>query len=125
MMSRMILKMKLGVGFGTLLLILAVMGAVGYRALTQLVAIADETDQLMIKKDLVSDLDGSIEMQTTGVRGYLLTGREDLLTHDEEGKRAYTETMDELGKNAGDRARKADAYRNRAGVCDVPSLLRP
>src|SRR5689334_18675024 len=91
MMSRMSLKMKLGVGFGTLLVILAVMGVVGYRAVSQLVEIGGETEQLMVKKDMASDLDGAIEKQTTAVRGFLLVGREDLLKHDEEGKQEYAE----------------------------------
>lgn len=54
MMSRMTLKMKLGVGFGTLVVILAVMGVVGYRAVTQLVNISAEVDQFMLNKDLAS-----------------------------------------------------------------------
>jgi CHASE3 domain sensor protein len=53
---------------------------------SQLVEASDEVDQLMAKKDMASVVEGSIEKQTTGVRGFLLLGREDMLKHDEEGK---------------------------------------
>lgn len=78
MMSRMSLKMKLGVGFGTLLVILALMGVVGYRALTQLVDAAHEVDQIMAKQDMATTVEEAVEKQTTGVRGFLLLGREDI-----------------------------------------------
>ena len=126
-MSKMSLKMKLGVGFGTLLLILAVMGVVGYRAV-QLAETADETDQLLTQKDLTSDLDAAVEMQTVGVRGFLLTSREDMLKLDENGKRDFAETMDQLGKMlATGRGKQmhAEVARQYGHFCDREIALRP
>jgi CHASE3 domain sensor protein len=71
---------------------------VGFRAVSQLVEASDEVDALMAKKDMASVVEASIEKQTTGVRGFLLLGREDMLKHDEEGKQEYAENMAELGK---------------------------
>jgi hypothetical protein len=70
MMSRMSLKMKLGVGFGTLLVILALMGVVGYRALTQLVDAAHEVDQIMAKQDMATTVEEAVEKQTTAYAGF-------------------------------------------------------
>jgi methyl-accepting chemotaxis protein len=129
-MSRMSLKMKLGVGFGTLLVILALMGVVGFRAVSQLVEASDEVDALMAKKDMASVVEASIEKQTTGVRGFLLLGREDMLKHDEEGKQEYAENMAELGKvlvtEEGKRLHReiADGYGKFRPFCDKEIELR-
>lgn len=130
MMSRMSLKMKLGVGFGTLLLILALMGVVGYRALTQLVDAAHEVDQIMAKQDMATTVEEAVEKQTTGVRGFLLLGREDMLKHDEEGKQEYTEHMAQLDKvlvsEEGRRLHKeiAQGYAKFRPFCDKEIELR-
>jgi methyl-accepting chemotaxis protein len=95
-MNNMSLKVKFGVGFGSLLLLLAIMGGLALESVGQLSAISGRVVKMMAKKDMSSQLDASIEKQTTGVRGFLLAGREDLLKHDEEGKQEYSETMESL-----------------------------
>jgi methyl-accepting chemotaxis protein len=95
-MNNMSLKVKFGVGFGSLLLLLAIMGGLALESVGQLSEISGRVVKMMAKKDMSSQLDASIEKQTTGVRGFLLAGREDLLKHDEEGKQEYSETMESL-----------------------------
>jgi methyl-accepting chemotaxis protein len=98
MLNKLSLKVKLGFGFGTLLVILVAMGFVAYNSAGQLADIASRVDDIMTKKDLSSQIEGAIEKQTTGVRGFLLAGKEDLLKHDEEGKQEFTDNMDKLAK---------------------------
>ena len=97
-MSKLSFKMKLGLGFGALLVLLIAVSLTAYLEIGSLAETADQVDGMMVKKDLTSRIDASIEKQTTGVRGFLLAGREDLLAHDEEGKRAYHEASDRLEK---------------------------
>ena len=90
--------MKLGLGFGSLLLILMVLGVVAYDSVGQLADISDQVDKIMAKKDMASQIEAGIEKQTTAVRDFLLAPKEDLLKHDEDGKKQYTENMEKLGK---------------------------
>jgi len=97
-MNKLSLKMKLGVGFGVLLLILAATGFVAYNSVGQLATISDRADDIMTKKDISSQIDAALEKQSTGIRGFLLAGKEDLLKHDEEGKQQFSDNMEKLGK---------------------------
>jgi methyl-accepting chemotaxis protein len=95
-MNRLSLKVKLGMGFGSVLLMLAIMGIVSYNAVGELTEISDRVVKMMAKKDISSQIEASIEKQSTGIRGFLLAGKEDLLKHDEEGKQEYSENMEKL-----------------------------
>jgi len=95
-MNRLTLRMKLGLGFGSLLLILVAMGIVGYTSIGQLADISAQAGQIMTKTYLASQIEAALEKQTSGVRAFILVGREDLLQHDEEGKQQFTESMDKL-----------------------------
>lgn len=95
-MKKLSLKMKLGLGFGIVLLILAVTGVIAYNGIGQLNEISDRVVTMMANKDMTSQIEASVEKQSTGVRGFLLAGQEDLLKHDEEGKQGYSENMEKL-----------------------------
>jgi methyl-accepting chemotaxis protein len=97
-MNKLSLKMKLGLGFGSLLLILVAMGFVANGTVSRLADISGRVDGMMTKKDTASQIEAEIEKQTTGIRGFLLTGKEDLLKIDEQGKQEFNENMDRLQK---------------------------
>jgi methyl-accepting chemotaxis protein len=97
-MNKLTLKMKLGLGFGTLLVILLISGVVAVSSVGQLADISARADQIMAKKDMASQIEAGIEKQTTAIRGFLLAPKEDLLKHDEDGKKQYAENMDKLAK---------------------------
>jgi len=88
--------MKLGLGSGNLLLFLAAMGYLAYNSVGQLADIAARAEQVMVKSNLASQIEAAMEKQTAGIRGFLLVGKEDLLKHDDEGKRQFAESMDKL-----------------------------
>jgi len=96
MLNKMSLKMKLGVGFGTLLLIAVIVAGVGYyatfrtgEAIQRIVANADQ-------QNLAMEMVEGLEMQTTGIRGFLLAGKEELLRHDQDGQTQFNENADKL-----------------------------
>jgi methyl-accepting chemotaxis protein len=96
-MNKLSLKVKLGLGFGVLLLILVATGFVAYNSVSQLADISKHADAIMTKKDVSSQIEAALEKQTTGIRGFLITGKEDLLKHDEEGKQQFADNMEKLG----------------------------
>jgi methyl-accepting chemotaxis protein len=97
-MNKLTLKMKLGAGFGALLLLLLLTGLLAYNAVGQLANIAAQVEGIMAQKDMISQVEAGIEKQSTGVRGFLLAGKEDPLKHDEEGKEQYAENMEKRDK---------------------------
>lgn len=92
------LKMKLTAGFGAILVILAILGMVSYRTVGQLADMSVVMNGALVNMGLATRLECSIEKQIAGIRGFLLSGREDLLKHDEDGKKEFHETMEELNK---------------------------
>lgn len=92
------LKAKLGMGFASLLIVLVAMGFVAYKSIAQMAEISERVDTVMVKKDMTSEIEAAVEKQSTGLRGFLMTGKADLLQHDEEGKREFAENMDGLAK---------------------------
>jgi len=93
---RITIGRKLGLGFGGLLVILAAMGVVAYNAVGQLTRNSQRVVKMMTKKDTASQIDAEIEKQTTGIRGFLIAGREDLLKIDEDGQQEFDQNMDRL-----------------------------
>lgn len=95
-MNRLSLKMKLAVSFGGMLVILITMGFVAYDSIGRQADISHRADDIMTKKDLSSQIEAAIEKQSAGVRGFLLSGKEDTLQHDEEGKQQFADGMEKL-----------------------------
>jgi methyl-accepting chemotaxis protein len=97
-MNRLSLKMKLGAGFGMLMALMMVMGICGYRGSLASAKLAEDADLSAKKKELTLGVESALEMQTNGVRGFLVTGKEEMLARDEEGKTGFKQDMDELDK---------------------------
>jgi len=97
-MNKLSLKMKLGLGFATLLLVITVVAGIGFYSTFRLSAVTDNI-QVNDKKNLLAEtMESALERQTTGVRGFLLTGKEDLLKVDQDGQQEFKEGANELQK---------------------------
>jgi methyl-accepting chemotaxis protein len=97
-MNKLSLKMKLGLGFGTVLVIMAVVGGMGFYATFRL---ADATSIAVSNGDkaiLTKAMGTAIEAQTASIRGFLLSGKEDLLKHDQQAQQSFKENADKLEK---------------------------
>jgi len=97
-MSKLSLKAKLGLGFGAVLVIMIVVGVIGYEATYRLSDQNEVAMQNLKKQNLAMKMTAALETQTTGVRGYLLSGRDDTLKHDQEGQTEFKEASDQLEK---------------------------
>jgi methyl-accepting chemotaxis protein len=96
--NKISLKMKLGFGFGGLLLIMGAVGAIGYES-TFLLAEANSIALTNTQKLALSvTMTEAVEKQTTGVRGFLLAGTPDTLRHDQEGQEEFKEAAIDLEK---------------------------
>ncbi len=95
-MRTMSLKAKLTAGFGVILLIEAAMGIFSYTTVAKMAGISAQAGERSMKTEQSYSIEAAIEKQSAGVRGYLLAEREDLLASDEEGKKAYQATVEQL-----------------------------
>ena len=95
-MNKISLKMKLGIGFGTVLVIVTLIGGIGYQATYRL---SNANDKIVLNtgnQNISMDLVASLEMQTKAVRGFLLSGKEEMIKSDEEGQTGFKESADKL-----------------------------
>jgi methyl-accepting chemotaxis protein len=97
-MNKLSLKVKLGLGFGAILTIMAIVGFVGFYGTYRLSDAMSKVESNGAKALTTESMDAAIEKQTTGVRGFLLAGKEDLLKHDQEGQQEFKENADKLEK---------------------------
>jgi methyl-accepting chemotaxis protein len=95
-MNRLSLKMKLGIGFGVLLLVMITVGGIGYFSTFRTADAMERAVANLTKANLTKAMMGALEKQTTGVRGFLLAGKEDLLKHDEEGQAEFKQSAAKL-----------------------------
>jgi methyl-accepting chemotaxis protein len=95
--NKLSLKMKLGIGFGALLLIIAAMGLVSYFSVDKLVKMGEEVNKQAVKKSYIDAAEMGMEKQLAGTRGFLINANEDLLAHRDEGTRDFQENMDKFG----------------------------
>ena len=98
-MSKMSLKTKLLVGFGSLLLVMVALAFGSYTCLARLGDQSDRSELAAVHKGTTLQIEVAIEKQATGVRGFLLGGREDLLKHDDEGQRESADAIAQLEKS--------------------------
>jgi len=90
-MSKLSLKMKLAVGFGTLLIILVVIATVAYTAVGSLAEAAKQVGRKASEKEMLVKIELAVAKGRSGSASYLLLNRNEALEVDEEGKRDYKE----------------------------------
>ena len=110
-MKNISLKVKLAGGFGILLLIMAVMGVSGYNSINKLSVLADEITKQMSKKQMALQIDSGLELQISSTRGYVLSGKEELLKRRDQGVEQYNDQTEKLGSLLQTEAGKALARR--------------
>src|SRR5213080_1640384 len=96
MMSKFSLKMKLAVGFDKLLIILVVIATVAYTAVGSLAEAAKEVGRKASEKEMLVKIELAVAKGRSGSASYLLLDRNEALEDDEEGKRDYKDSIEEL-----------------------------
>ncbi|MGA8153952.1 MAG: methyl-accepting chemotaxis protein [Terriglobales bacterium] len=115
-MSKMSLKMKLGMGFGVLLLITLAVAATSYRSIVRIDVVTDQAVDHLEKKSLANAIDSDINLQSAAVRGYLLTGEYDSLNLLNQQRKEFADHMDAVAKMlVTDEGKKAHARISSAG----------
>jgi len=90
------LRTKLGVGFGLLLLILALTGALAYYTVIALTDSAEDVERKATEKEFSIYLMEATLKQSAGTRGFLLTHQEQMLRVVQDGKDEYRDIMAKL-----------------------------
>lgn len=98
MMGKLSLKMKLGVGFGVLLVLIALMGYLSYSSARQLNLLAEGVDDDVEMTEIAIHLDLATWKQIAATRGFLLSGDEERLREYQDSKQQLADTMGQLGK---------------------------
>ncbi len=96
MLNKLSLKMKLAVGFGLLLAILVILGHAAYHTIVTLDEAANEVDRKTTEKELAISLENSAMKESSGTRGYLLSGDAKMLERDDQGKREIHQDIEKL-----------------------------
>jgi methyl-accepting chemotaxis protein len=96
MLSKLSVRGKLMLGFGVLLAILVVLSTAAYRTVLKLDAAADEVDRKTNEKEMSQLLMEAMFKQSSGTRGFLLSGDEKSLARDEDGKNEFRENIEKL-----------------------------
>lgn len=98
-MKKLSLKAKLSAGFGAILLIVMILGATVYSALQNLSRLTDDMMKEASNKEYATTLDSGLELQTSATRGFVITGKEEMLRRREEGIRQFTKASERLLKS--------------------------
>ena len=95
-MNKLSLKMKLGVGFGILLVIMVTMGVVSYRSVQKLGELSEQADQRANARFLATRIGSIINDQKAEYREFLLSDTEAEMSRYAENNSALTETFSKL-----------------------------
>src|SRR5947207_12749117 len=97
-MNKMSLKMKLGAGFGVLLVLTLVVAGTSYRSITAIDSVTDVVVSHLEEKALANAIDSDVNLQSAAVRGYLLTGDEEPLRQLDQQRKEFAENMGAVEK---------------------------
>jgi methyl-accepting chemotaxis protein len=95
-MNTFTVKMKLFIGFGTLLAVLILSAFVGFLAVVKLDRAADEVARKVKEKELAMLLMESVFKESSGTRGFLVSGQEKVLERDLDGRGEFQEMANKL-----------------------------
>jgi methyl-accepting chemotaxis protein len=95
-MNSLSLNAKLRVGFGVMLAIVLTLAILEHHAIQTQERLFQDVKETYDKSLLIVSARTSLEKQSSGVRGFLLTGRDDLLREDELGKLEYHDSIEKL-----------------------------
>jgi methyl-accepting chemotaxis protein len=97
-MNKMSLKMKLGGGFGVLLVLTLMVAGTSYHSITAIDRVTDDAVAHLEKKSLANAIDSDMNLQSAALRGYLLAGDEESLRLLTQQKKEFAEHMDAVKK---------------------------
>src|SRR5438067_12145003 len=126
MMSKLSLKMKLAVGLGTLLIILVVIATVAYTALGSLAEAAKEVGRKASEKEMLVKIELAVAKGRSGSASYLHLDRKEASEDEEEGKRDYKDSIEELAPlvHSDEGKRLFSEVQHRTTICVLSAIKR-
>ncbi len=91
------IKLKLGISFGVLLVIMATMAVVSDIAIGQLSRLTDEEIKQLEKVEYANVMDNDVEQQTSSTRGFVIGGKEETLKRREDGAAEFSQVAAKIG----------------------------
>jgi len=95
-MNKLSLKMKLGVGFGVLLVILVAMGLISFVEVQKLADLSSAADQKAVEVAIIRHIESIINNQKSAIRGFLISRNEGELAQYEESQPRLEENLSKL-----------------------------
>jgi len=92
------LRAKLGTGFGTLLALLVLVGAVGYYSTSRVIRAAEDVTSLLKQKELVTATELGMRKQVRSALNYVFNGDSESLQEYEKDKQEAGQRLVDLGK---------------------------
>jgi methyl-accepting chemotaxis protein len=92
------LRAKLATGFGTLLALLVVMGAVGYYSIGRVIAAAQDVAFFLKQKEVASAIELGVRKQLQSTTDYMFNGDKGSLEEYTQDKQEVAKQLSELGK---------------------------
>lgn len=75
-MKKLSIRMKLSLGFGVLLLLMAIMAVVSYTSIQKLSDLTDQEVKQSVKTQYALAIDSNIELQLSATRGFVIAGQD-------------------------------------------------
>jgi methyl-accepting chemotaxis protein len=97
-MNKLSLKMKLGVGFGALLVLLALMGYLSYSSAKHSTVLSSQVESAVAMKDASVDSSQAMWRGLASCRAFLLTGNEEFVREYQDSRRQTADALDRLSK---------------------------
>jgi methyl-accepting chemotaxis protein len=98
MMSKLSLKMKLGVGFGVLLVLIVLMGYISYSSAKQVAVRSNQVEDAVAMKDAAVDSIQGVWKGLSSCNAFMLAGNEEYVGEYQESRRQVAEALDRLSK---------------------------
>ena len=97
-MKAISLQTKLALGFGTLLALLVVTGAVGYYSTGKVIDAAEDVSFSEKRKEVATAIELAVRKQVQSATGYVFNGDQPSLNQYKQDKQEATQQLDELSK---------------------------
>lgn len=97
------LTAKIFIGCGVPLFLLLVLGAMSYHGMEQLLTTSQQVDNAHLAVEASKDLEQVILQMQVGEKGYLISGKKEMLTRYQDGKQVVAERIANLKQQVKDR----------------------
>jgi len=96
MLNKMSVGTKVAAGFAMLLLILAISSGVSYYSVSQMASISATAERTSKNAFLAAQMEDALDRRISGIRGYLLTGKDKELASYQKAKQDFSDSAEEL-----------------------------